>query len=121
MKAQTKSKTCCTDKSGESCFSPQRKDSPEDRWKPVLRLSEREFEVFLLMAQGMTCKEIACHLFRSIKTIETQQMWIMRKLGLKRQQAYAYAVRFLVDQEKHNLVRSPVDPETYFKFERRAA
>lgn len=47
-------------------------------------LSRRELEVVRLFVSGMTIKEIAEHLNRSIKTISTQKNTAMRKLGIDR-------------------------------------
>ena len=45
-------------------------------------LSDREREVLQLMAEGMTSKEIATHLYVSIKTVETHRTNIMTKLDI---------------------------------------
>jgi len=50
---------------------------------PVERLSDREFEVFQLIGQGKSTREIAGHLNLSIKTIEVHRANIKDKLGLK--------------------------------------
>ncbi len=47
-------------------------------------LSPRELEVVRLFAAGMTMKEIAERLNRSIKTVSTQKITALRKLGLAR-------------------------------------
>lgn len=46
-------------------------------------LSNRELEVFELIGQGMTAREIAARLSRSVKTIETHREHIKHKLGLR--------------------------------------
>jgi two-component system capsular synthesis response regulator RcsB len=48
------------------------------------KLSRRELEVVRLFVSGMTIKEIAERLNRSIKTISTQKNAAMRKLGIDR-------------------------------------
>lgn len=48
---------------------------------PVARLSDGELTVFQLMAQGMSNKDIATVLHRSVKTVETYRSRIKRKLG----------------------------------------
>lgn len=48
------------------------------------RLSPREIEVVRLFVSGLTVKEIADRLNRSIKTISTQKSTALRKLGLAR-------------------------------------
>lgn len=45
-------------------------------------LSDREREVLQLMAEGRTSKEIAAHLYVSIKTVETHRTNIMSKLDI---------------------------------------
>jgi two-component system capsular synthesis response regulator RcsB len=47
-------------------------------------LSRREIEVVRLYVSGMTMKEIAARLNRSIKTISTHKIAALRKLGLER-------------------------------------
>jgi len=46
-------------------------------------LTDREFEVFQCIGQGMTTAEIAEHLHMSGKTVETHRLHIREKLGLK--------------------------------------
>jgi len=50
---------------------------------PVDVLSAREFEVFHLIGQGMTPRQIAEALHRSAKTIQSHRERIRRKLGLR--------------------------------------
>ncbi|KOQ76329.1 LuxR family transcriptional regulator [Stenotrophomonas maltophilia] len=47
-------------------------------------LSKRETEVLRMFAEGLTIREIAERVGRSSKTVSTQKMAAMRKLGLKR-------------------------------------
>ena len=51
-------------------------DAPPD----LSRLSDREFEVFCLMGRGVGPSEIAARLGVSVKTIETHQDHLKRKL-----------------------------------------
>jgi DNA-binding NarL/FixJ family response regulator len=46
-------------------------------------LTDREFEVFQLIGQGLTTHEIGRHLRMSGKTVETHRLHIREKLGLK--------------------------------------
>ena len=46
-------------------------------------LTTRELEVFQLMAQGKTTRELASLLNVSMKTIETHRLHIMEKLNLQ--------------------------------------
>ena len=50
---------------------------------PVERLSEGEFRVFHMIAQGFSSPQIASTMCRSIKTIETYRSRIKRKLGVQ--------------------------------------
>ena len=58
----------------------------EDRKAPggdaVLRLSDREFQVFQLIGEGLSTKEMADKLHVSAKTIEVHRVNIKEKLGL---------------------------------------
>lgn len=47
------------------------------------KLSGREREVLLLLAEGMTNRQAAEQLFLSVKTVETYRSRIMRKFGLR--------------------------------------
>ena len=46
-------------------------------------LTSREREILQLIAEGMTAKAIAAHVFLSIKTIETHRRNIMQKLNMR--------------------------------------
>jgi len=50
---------------------------------PLDRLTNRELEVFDLIAQGLSTSRIAHSLHRSVKTIETHVAHIREKLGLR--------------------------------------
>jgi DNA-binding NarL/FixJ family response regulator len=50
---------------------------------PIDRLSDREMEVFELIGQGLTVRQIAAKLQLSPKTVETHREHIKEKLGLK--------------------------------------
>jgi len=54
---------------------------PLDRAAAMRTLSDREFEVFRMMGRGAGPKEIAARLGLSVKTIETYQDHLKRKLG----------------------------------------
>lgn len=49
---------------------------------PLDALSEREREVFLLVARGHSSQQIADQLFLSVKTVESYRSRLMTKLGL---------------------------------------
>jgi len=50
---------------------------------PIERLTDREFEVFRLIGQGVGTRDIARHLSLSVKTVEVHRANIKHKLGLK--------------------------------------
>lgn len=61
---------------------------------PYQILSNREMEVFQFLAKGFTNKEIAEHMFLSVKTIESHRSKIYAKLGLKtRSDLVSYAIK----------------------------
>jgi DNA-binding NarL/FixJ family response regulator len=64
----------------ENLSGRQRAETPSS---PVQRLSDREFEVFQLIGQGKSTRDIAQSLHLSIKTIEVHRVNIKRKLNLK--------------------------------------
>jgi DNA-binding NarL/FixJ family response regulator len=68
---------------------------------PLAHLSDRELEVFQMIGQGLSIKEIASHLFLSSKTIEVHREHIKEKLGLK---SSAELLRYAVT---HALGESP--------------
>ena len=56
--------------------------SSEDVATAASQLSAREREVLQLIAEGWSTKQIASHLYVSVKTIETHRRQIMKKLDL---------------------------------------
>ena len=63
-------------------------------------LTDREFEVFNSIGQGMTTREIGRHLHMSGKTVETHRLHIREKLHLKTgPELLKYAVRWAGAQE----------------------
>ena len=50
---------------------------------PIAMLSEREREVWVLLAQGHTNQAIADRLGLSVKTIESYRARLLQKLGLR--------------------------------------
>ncbi len=62
---------------------------------PVERLSDREFEVFQLIGQGLGTRQMAQHLHLSVKTVEVHRANIKRKLELKAAtELVRYAIRW---------------------------
>jgi len=67
----------------------------------VQRLSDREFEVFHLIGQGVGTRAIAEQLHLSVKTVEVHRANIKEKLGLKTAtDLVRYTVRWADAQEK---------------------
>ena len=63
---------------------------------PVGNLTDREFEVFQLIGQGMDTKQLAQHLHLSTKTIEVHRANIKAKLNVKSiAELIRYAVRWV--------------------------
>jgi DNA-binding NarL/FixJ family response regulator len=62
---------------------------------PIMRLTSREREVLLHIADGLSNKEIACALNIGVRTVETHRERIMRKLDIH---SIAGLTRFAVSQ-----------------------
>jgi DNA-binding NarL/FixJ family response regulator len=72
---------------------------PRGSSSPIQSLSDREFEVFQLVGQGKSTREIAAQLHLSPKTIDVHRGHIREKLGLKDVTALVrHAVRWLEAQ-----------------------
>ncbi len=68
---------------------------PGNESNPIDRLSRREFQVMLMMAQGMANSDISDKLCLSPKTISTYRLRIMEKLGAQNE---VDLVRIAVEQ-----------------------
>jgi DNA-binding NarL/FixJ family response regulator len=67
---------------------------------PLERLSDREFEVFTLIGQGLGPTEMSNRLSVSVKTIETHRENIKAKLGLKNGTALVrYAMEYAMGEK----------------------
>ena len=67
----------------------------------IERLSDRELEVFRLIGQGYTTRQIAENLYLSIKTIETYRAHLKEKLNLPNAaKLLQYAIRWVNSQDK---------------------
>jgi DNA-binding NarL/FixJ family response regulator len=71
--------------------------APEPNLFPHSRLSDREYQVFILLAEGRTVTEIAESLFLSSKTVSTHKARILQKMGLG---SLAELIRYAL---QHNL------------------
>ncbi len=79
-------------------FSGQASGAPAS---PVARLSDREFEVFQLIARGSDTGAIAGQLHVSVKTVEAHRVHIKEKLQLKTaNDLVRYAVRWIESEGK---------------------
>jgi DNA-binding NarL/FixJ family response regulator len=69
----------------EDFYTNEKTDKGEKQERKKLSgdLTKREYEVLEWVAQGKSNKEVADHLFISVKTVETHKMHILEKLGLK--------------------------------------
>lgn len=63
---------------------------------PHARLSNREFEVFRLLVEGLGPTEIADRLHLSVKTVSTHKTRILEKMGME---SVADLVRYAVDKK----------------------
>jgi len=79
MKNETFLSPSISKKVVDTYLSPHKSSSREDRYK---QLSNREREVFQLIAEGHSTKDIAETLFISISTVKTHRIKIMEKLGI---------------------------------------
>lgn len=68
---------------GSAGSAGQRDEAAESGLDPYKVLSNRKLQVFRLLAQGYTNKEIAEQIFVSVKTVETHRSKIYSKLGIK--------------------------------------
>ena len=71
---------------------------------PVEHLTDREFEVFQLIGQGRSTRQIAEHLHLSVKTVEVHRVNIKGKLKLETAaELIRYAVRWVESQTTGNV------------------
>lgn len=76
--------------------------APDAAAAPHTLLSDREFQVFQMIAKGTSVSEIARELSLSVKTVSTHKARIMEKLGMANQvQLIRYAI-------EHNIVDNSV-------------
>jgi DNA-binding NarL/FixJ family response regulator len=68
-------------------------------------LSDREYEVFLLLAAGESVSSIGERLHLSVKTVSTHKTHVLEKLNLG---SVAELVRYAIT---HNLLESPDIPK----------
>ena len=69
--------------------------------RDIESLSNRELQVFELIGQGISTSKMAEHLNLSVKTIETHQAHIKKKLGLSSAHELTHrAVRWVLEQDQ---------------------
>ena len=68
---------------------------------PIEKLSDREFEIFRLIGEGLKASQMAKQLHLSIKTIETYRSRIKEKLNLPNaSQLLQYSIRWAKSQDR---------------------
>jgi two-component system invasion response regulator UvrY len=70
---------------------------------PFNRLSEREMQVMLMLAKGLTVQTIAKHLFLSTKTVNGYRYRMFEKLNIKNDIELIYLAM------KHRVIEQPAD------------
>lgn len=75
-----------------------------DSSNPLGKLTNREREVLLYIAEGFSNKEIACQLNIGVRTVETHRERIMRKLDIH---SVAGLTRFAIAQGMVSLMAAP--------------
>jgi len=77
---------------------------PRGSSSPIEKLSDREFEVFQLIGQGKSTRDIANQLHLSSKTVDVHRAHLKEKLALKDATALVrYAVRWMETQDAGRL------------------
>ncbi len=72
---------------------------PQANQSPMEKLTDREFEVFQLVGQGKSTREIAARLHLSVKTVEVHRLNAKTKLELRSaSELIRYAVRWVEAQ-----------------------
>jgi DNA-binding NarL/FixJ family response regulator len=77
----------------------------------VNSLSDRELEIFSFIGRGLSASELANELNVSVKTIETHQMRIKEKLGLRSASELRHKAREWLARSALNRIREEPQPE----------
>jgi DNA-binding CsgD family transcriptional regulator len=81
----------------------------ESEFANVIKLSDREHETFLHLADGCTTREMAARMSVSVKTVEAHVANIKVKLALENHtQVVRAAVRYGAFRETSRVIRRPV-------------
>jgi len=92
-------KIAVSDQMSERLLARIAQQPPESYQDPISSLTDRELEIFELFGKGFTTREVADHLNRSIKTIETHRERISRKLDLRNASEFVRrATQWVVDR-----------------------
>ncbi len=75
---------------------------PQNEGPPHNALSDREFQVFRMLASGVTVSDVAAQLNLSVKTVSTHKARLMQKMGLASQtELIRYAISHrLIDEDR---------------------
>lgn len=92
-------------KMGEALLKQLATGRPPEVSSPLGRLSDRELEVFRLIGQGISVREVAQKLHLSVKTIETHREHIKKKLHLKNSRELLQYAIHLVQSEGLGRIR----------------
>jgi DNA-binding NarL/FixJ family response regulator len=77
---------------------------PSNEGPPHTALSNREYQVFRMLASGTSVSDIAARLNLSVKTVSTHKARLLEKLGVRNQtELVHYAL-------KHRLIDDPNAP-----------
>jgi DNA-binding NarL/FixJ family response regulator len=73
----------------------------DEQQSPTSRLTDRELEIFQLIGQGLSTRQIAENLHLSVKTVEAHKAHIKEKLNLKSSpELLRYAIRETMDDQR---------------------
>lgn len=89
---------------GENAAPPKQATPADDAHAKLALLSEREAQIFRLVALGYRNQEIADDLLISVKTVETYKSRLMQKLGLTTRTALVrFAIELgILEQDSHD-------------------
>jgi DNA-binding NarL/FixJ family response regulator len=94
-----------------------------DKFEPILRFSNMEYQTFVNIGKGLSTREISRlpKMLVSIKTIETHQANMKRKSGLTLSQLRRLACEYVIIAECANIERSNLLPSQVIKTHFKAA
>lgn len=73
----------------------------EGEKSPIDNLTDREVEIFRLFGEGLTAREIAARLKRSVKTIESHRDSIKSKLGIETSHELTHRATLWVQESRY--------------------